>query len=1228
MPIDSDSYIKLASPSVESASSEQWRPRYLRRGVLALFIVSCSLVLVSTQALLAISNRQQGLATTHASLHYLWTYGPTATLTVIGAFWSRAEYQSKLAAPWSHMSNTQRPVSADQSILLDYLDKWLPNLLWKACKNRDWIVVLASLIRLMLTLTTVLSTSLFSLRSISTTERVSVKLESRFRNESIPPDSIAAGKSALITVMGFINNSIPHPPGTSSMFAHQRFDKTRSPFTDAEVTTDCDGISIELVCEKAKVDWFQNYPRHNFMNLSISTPDGCSLPYIVPYNTPTESSYLAQNTFGRYWVGYCGNSSLKREQDFRLGIAVAELVNYGFADSDSSRSISRSVQLLCKTSYRLDTLDVVTKPNGDMSLSVAAKSQPRLLANITASQLISSMYTADDKSGSEQAFPNVCSGYLSDSLYCNGTLDRWMLLGLLLDSPAQLPPFGTLFNETYLEKLTVRVTRDYLIQAINERLTESVAEEKLATATRFRNRLVMRSTTSHFMAATLTMSIFFMFTLIAITPRHGVAPCDPNTMINIAACLRDSTNALKVLIGSGAASSASLQPIALRPVVRVTMILLGGGIVATLEFLLRKSRHKDGIVGLLEDDTIARYVWSITPAIVSRLFADYLTTLDFILRSRESVHRMSSATGCSYRSTVGLNIMDRSLVGILGVELKTGSVVPLSTTLASLLGSLLTVLSASLFITQSTEGYVPSIELSADSFAGSIPLRGNFSQRTYISTSLILNRNMEYPPFTYQDLVFPRLSLAEIPRAVTNLDSLKVTATLPALRPKLSCELYDASSIRLFSPTRLAFSPYHTGKEDYTNATEDESTALLEDYATHSMMDCASDLVYVWGNISLSPEAGGPMKSPMFPNTTTSLFAYACNETIEVVQTRTQLLGPGLKIDTQNPPAVIGGLETDSHMMKSRNDWSNDIYLGNLPTGSIGMDSPDQRGLDAFFQLLLSSNPSISTSTLTDNSTWARQKVADAISRQHRILRAEILDSEFRQANANGSNETFIFTAPGGGNPATFSGNATYSLDRTRLSQDPSSTRVLQAVFGAITLLSAVGWVLQRTSVDPEIEKLPFHDRSLTSVASVMALLADSNIFDFLPPKKDPQRQQRKHTARFGCGVFSSVEDDKKSFEEAFEGFRFKLGWRVISDAQGENGWRRAFTVIAVPKMEAKDLESSSDWQERLDVTVESCVNSKQSQWLKFKWFKIQLFFQQLMERESAPGRRPTLLDS
>lgn len=80
---------------------------------------------VAIEVLLFISNKNYGIATALSSQHYLWTYGPTAMLTLVAAGWNKVCYQCKVLAPWVRLSKHGQGAFS-QTVLLDYVSAFEP----------------------------------------------------------------------------------------------------------------------------------------------------------------------------------------------------------------------------------------------------------------------------------------------------------------------------------------------------------------------------------------------------------------------------------------------------------------------------------------------------------------------------------------------------------------------------------------------------------------------------------------------------------------------------------------------------------------------------------------------------------------------------------------------------------------------------------------------------------------------------------------------------------------------------------------------------------------------------------------------------------------------------------------------------------------------------------------------------------------------------------------------
>lgn len=85
--------IEQTRPRSKTPNLTAWTPLYLRTWVLSCFLLLFVTMIAALQVLLTISNSRHGLVTSQDRLHYLWTYSPTAFLTLVIVYWNRVDYQ-------------------------------------------------------------------------------------------------------------------------------------------------------------------------------------------------------------------------------------------------------------------------------------------------------------------------------------------------------------------------------------------------------------------------------------------------------------------------------------------------------------------------------------------------------------------------------------------------------------------------------------------------------------------------------------------------------------------------------------------------------------------------------------------------------------------------------------------------------------------------------------------------------------------------------------------------------------------------------------------------------------------------------------------------------------------------------------------------------------------------------------------------------------------------------
>ncbi|GAB1313733.1 hypothetical protein MFIFM68171_03943 [Madurella fahalii] len=1049
-------------------------------------------------------------------------------------------------------------------------------------------------------------------------------------------------------MIGFVNDSLPFPDGTSNHFVHQRFAYDDIAGPESEVQAAVDGIFVDVQCRAATLEsWIETSAGYG-MNYSISTTD-CRLEYTHYPNALSSSPTARLEVIARAWIGYC-NDDRHQAENVRIGLAVLELGKD--IGSDGNRTLRRSSQIICSPTYKMMELDMVSRGWTVQNLTIVRELLSAEMENLTMADMVGWIGSSTPLWQSQwNSFPDICGGFVSLPEYCNQAidieLDRRLLLALLLYGPTPVPGPLSLFDARLLQDITARFFQQYIIQLVNAALTKPISRVITAKTRASVNRLLVRALATHLMVAALVIAMSLVALMAVITPRGGILLQRPNTIVGITLNIAEDRKTLQQLIvakptRTAIASSKGSehteyingadvpdsnikqrwswarllfnrqkqdnlkscrnkpaeparshrskpgQPLATHHRTRFVVTLMVLCLITILEIFLRKSQRDDGVAEIVASDTIFSYLWTFGPIIISLLLAGYQASVDFTVRSRQSLTNMCDSRGAPYHSSIGLNLIDRSLPALIVTEVRTKSITALCATVASLLASLLPVFSASLLTTKSTQLSSRNQLRLLNSFAPYLASNHNASDWGLVAAPLILTKNMSYTAFTYEDLVLPCLKL-DLPftgngtsgASWSSDGSFNVAARVPALRPRLNCKFYDSSmvearlnttggrdgssrpEVRISGESADCFvllgSFGSTGLHDLdigVAAIKSEMPGAEESlgYATQ-MYKCVTEYIYVWGTFT--------PRSPAH----SSLVAYGCNETVEAVEARVQLVGPDLRVDPSTPPLVVANdVAAAAHKTAIRPNRTRaitnlgdytpaDLYLNTLPS-MIPTGPPN---FDQFFLLLTTTGSRLSfpRSLLTDPNQ--KDRVAEAIRHQHGIIRAQSLSTDYRRPfEAEGTvklslgspNLVHASTGPTSSPASVIEATVTDPHGRTRLIQDARSTRILEGLLGAILLFSTAGWILLAMSSADQDKVAQVWGKSPTCIMNVMALLAESNIFDLLPPSQD------------GHG---------KGTEQVFEGCRFKLEW--VEGAYTATSARDSLEM----EIELESRESESD---------------------------------------------------
>ncbi|KAK1445773.1 hypothetical protein CMEL01_10016 [Colletotrichum melonis] len=1132
-----------------------YRPFYLQRRVLSSFAVLFAGLMVTVEAVLDLSNKRGGLGSPEHGFRYLWQYGSAFIFTCIAALWARPEHQAKASAPWLRMA--KGPASVDRTLMLDYVFMFEPWTIAKATKNRDWLVAATASIGLTLKIIIVIAVALVSPTfQIVTARGVSLNLQNTFVND--PTGLRNAGALPFFTMTALQTKGLNFPDGTSKEFAFQSF-SADLPAT-AELRTNVDGFQSEIECEPAQftlngVQFIQASDVQ--LNATVSTPN-CTLTQTIP--NMALIGFTLPTFFMAFQAGTCGNSPFP--DDGRVVVMTGAIqINESSVPTESdifnvpiSGAVSRSAALICRPSYFLTRVHVTKNNTQLIKIERNRSATNKTLELVHPWDIVQGHFNSyPTDSQILAAIPNINSRYPGIAIVASDAVMNSAVAMQIKDYG--LPPIETFLKTDNLTQISTAYWKQYTALVARSSLMGETQEKSTGTAIIIGERLNVRQIPAHLLSGLLGFVLILVLAATALAPAKGFLPRDPNTIINMATLLAHSRQLLQCLRGTGAADTSVVRekllgtnyytgvepyekaekeargyfkifggapppqnqpvefvrnadwkhPLPLNPWARFAAVVTMIGMIVALEVVLRISNAHAGIA-TTKANTDKHFLWTTGTGVIFGLVVLYLAAADCATRCLAPYAKLKE--GGSFETTVHLDFMDKSKHRILLDAVKTQNIAVVFTTTALIVASLLATFSGALYSTTPIPSTRPVNLQTLDSFINASSPCPTCTTDTLLA-SLILDANLTFPSFTFEDLNFNSLQLSEPLDMQDGAGT--IIATVPALRSRLDCRLYPQSEINTnFTVPDL---PDQFSQDMKVNIAGEpcldpsiRSNAVLPPGVSPSSVfgvatprsaasSQCSDFTYVWGQLSDST----PMQVGY-------ISAMGCNETLETVTAKIRLTGASLHVDTTYPPIVQ---ENTAKPIKLRLLPLQYGLLANLTTGNQ---------LDPFFSSLVTSRFAVPAGNLGDPGLGKSGLVADAIVRQHGILRAQNLNVNSRRRLPDVTAQQII--------PAMLESTSVTSL--RRLVQDTASTRIIQSVLGLLVALTLVAWLLT-PGTDTILPRNP------CSIASVAALLADGNVFGFL-----------------GRGAeWQATEEMKRSFLDGSHSMGFKIGYERVRKRRG-----------------------------------------------------------------------------
>lgn len=825
--------------------SAVWASFWLSKSIILLFV---TLFISLTAALLVLRhfntlNHGFGLITTN---HYAYTYRPTAVLVFIVAMWRQVEHHCKTLAPWESLRRAKG--SSRTTIALDYVSPLQIVSLFSSLRNRDWAVVLAILSFVILKLITIASTGLFSLETRARTDSISTLSTATTFNGSLYNATEYLGvmdSSLFYTAYAEMVKGLPSSEGTTGEVAYQRlsFEDVHND-TNTTLTAVVDMFVPSFNCEEAQISLKlqpdNTSELHPKTEINIISPNCKLLAGSVPiytlnphlYACPTQQlSGLMQRVdcSGQPSDTPVGNWQLLTVADMRYSQTVStssDTTKSGasFNASSWSTTIANVSAIVCKSTYTIQKRPLTYHHGGErtqISLGVENFTQGQTLQHFADEDLgvmFTSAYIAAALMFGNKADSDVAEEY-PDTMFQTMADVSGGTYEMLLDQKVMMFAAEKVFNH-----VAVQIASNNLIQEQVNTLNGTIShtEQKL-----FIRELPLWLTVAGF------TSLAVLTTLLWICRPRDPIPFDPEPVSTMAVVLSASPAFEQVMKGGDSVGQVQLlqqldsyqyrteatvdlygqqkfaihvdgvntsqdvmstttedwwRPLLLRPALVAVILALPVAVFVVLEVLQHLSGRPGGIASLPKASGIGTEVSTrFLPSLVMLLISTTFNAVDFNRAALAPYETLKTERqllpGSVFISFLGKTPPEAIWAALMGKHWNI-----LLSSIASLLGSLLTVIVSGLLIIDSEPRRSGSSVLLQDSFStiwnNSV---ANDSSAAVVS-SLIEAANLSYPSFTYDQLAFPRLLQNYTVSQNAGSDDL-LFVQLPALRGSLSCDV-------------------------------------------------------------------------------------------------------------------------------------------------------------------------------------------------------------------------------------------------------------------------------------------------------------------------------------------------------------------------------------------------------------------------------------------------------
>ncbi|KAJ9602873.1 hypothetical protein H2200_012653 [Cladophialophora chaetospira] len=678
------------------------------------------------------------------------------------------------------------------------------------------------------------------------------------------------------------------------------------------------------------------------------------------------------------------------------------------------------------------------------------------------------------------------------------------------------------------------------------------------------------------MASASGLLFLFCIALIFIAPR-AVVPRDPSSIAAVATTLARSTELNRLLRKQGVPNSAN-QKIGLagyefgtaiastdsgrtsfkivtsegefnEPLTQPTTgmkwwtpftasvpwlvltLTLPLAIIIALELIQKHSDDHSGFYTVADDEWTEVYSHYI-PGLIMLILAALVNMLDFNVALFTPWNNLASS-GAVHRKSILNNILGRSPPSAFLQALRTGSFGAMLSIAAATAASILTVIASGLYYVNhfSVEGASVSIT-QTDAF--SLRWADSFSNDNGAGAlmNLIMHQSFSYPQFTFEDLVFPKLSLNNSALTTNTLTTVSGSGgyLLPGVRANLKCDVIPSDSFSISTEAAGTDSAYTTDQAFVTvranlpdschlggqHGTDDfvlyENNFELPSGGKGTYAGAQLDLLFgenatTYGNyganrgqyIGDNPPVGCPSLAFTFGHfrlnsvDKTPVTTMVCYQHIEGLNAIVTLKPNSTTIDSSTPPfvqessvfqhenAAASSSSIKTFDFRIQNNLAQEMTVFNGGSDTPATNPSSASTFDIFFQAIINGTEPHSPASLAGPHN--QNVLIRAITRFYQIYMAQAISANMRGPVTSDTGSSSRLLRRQSSSLTTTSPTA---IDTPRLVQDKDSKIFLQVLLSLMIALSAAAW-----SVTKFQRVLPCNP---CSIAGTMSLLAGSDL--------------------------------------------------------------------------------------------------------------------------------------